>query len=111
MRNTEAMREDLLADAGFEPLPHRSQECYPCVNSNRGDLRLVSEDRIRVIEIAEAEMGVGKKSGKPKTFFRPYRHQGAVGIRNVIQWANDGHYNAGQSALDFGSGCDGGFCE
>lgn len=103
-------RNDLLDRAGWAVLPHRSMECYPCVNSNRGDLRALDEDRIQIIETFEDELGVGKVSNKPKTFFRPYRHQGAVGIRNVMQWANDGKYIEGQEDL-FGSGCDGGFCE
>ena len=110
VRHDEKMRNDLLKRAGFEPLSHRSMECYPCVNSNRADLRALDENRIALIEILEDEMGIGVNSGKPKTLFRPYRHQGAVGIRNVMKWANDGRYIEGQEDL-FGSGCDGGFCE
>jgi len=105
-------RNRLLSDAGWAPIPTRSMECYPCVNSNRGDLQTlaVDEKRIRLIEAFEEEMGVGKVSGNPKFMFRPYRHQGAKGIRNVIKWANDGKYIEGQEDL-FGAGCDGGFCE
>lgn len=108
---TDEDRDRLLADAGFEPLPHRSMECYPCVNANRNDLRMLDEDRIRLIEVFEEEMGVGKRSGNPKYMFRAANFQGnPKGIRNVIKWANDGKYIEGQEDF-WGSGCDGGFCE
>lgn len=110
VRHTVEMRDELILATGFTKLAHRSQECYPCVNSNRADLRQLDETRIIYIEKLEKDMGVGKKSGKPKTFFRPKRHQGAVGIRNVMQWANDGHYIEGQQDL-FDSGCNSGFCD
>jgi 3'-phosphoadenosine 5'-phosphosulfate sulfotransferase (PAPS reductase)/FAD synthetase len=103
-------RNALLARAGWDVLPHRSMECYPCVNANRKDIQMLDEDRIRLIEVFEEELGVGKNSGKPKTMFRPYRHGGAVGIRAVKQWADDGRYVPGMEDM-FGSGCDGGFCE
>lgn len=102
-------RNALLERAGWAVLPHRSMECYPCVNANRSDLRIVDENRIHLIETFEDEMGVGERSGKHKYMFRPYRHHGAQGIRNVIRWANDGKYIEGQEDM-FGSGCDGGFC-
>ena len=107
---TDEMRNSLLDRAGWAVLPHRSMECYPCINSNRADFRALDEDRIALIDVFETEMGVGVRSGKPKFMFRPYRHQGAKGIRNVVQWANDGKYIEGQEDF-FGSGCDGGFCE
>lgn len=107
---SDEQRNELLKRAGWEPLPHRSMECYPCVNSNRADLQALDEERISLIEVFEKEMGVGERSGKPKFMFRPYRHQGAKGIRNVVKWANDGKYIEGQEDV-FGSGCDGGFCE
>lgn len=103
-------RNALLERAGWPVLPHRSMECYPCVNANRKDLQILDEDRIQLIEVFEEEMGVGERSGKHKYMFRPYRHRGARGIRNVIRWANDGRYVEGQEDM-FGSGCDGGFCE
>lgn len=109
---SDEQRNELLERAGWVPLPHRSMECYPCVNANRLDLQELGrdEDRIQLIEVFEEEMGVGERSGKPKYFFRAARHQGAKGIRNVIRWANDGRYIEGQEDM-FGSGCDGGFCE
>jgi 3'-phosphoadenosine 5'-phosphosulfate sulfotransferase (PAPS reductase)/FAD synthetase len=107
---SDEQRNALLERAGWPVLPHRSMECYPCVNANRKDLQMLDEGRIRLIEVFEDEMGVGERSGKHKFMFRPYRHQGARGIRNVVRWANDGRYVEGQEDM-FGSGCDGGFCE
>lgn len=83
---TQAQRDVLIMRAGGEPLPHRSQECFPCINSNRAQLRLLTEGRVEEIERLEAEMG-HTAEGKPRTMFRPYRHQGATGIREVWEWA------------------------
>lgn len=105
VRVREEERNTLLARARFEPLPHRSKECFPCVNSNRADLRLLTEDRIAEIEALEADMGI-TSNGKPRTLFRPYRHGGAVGIREVVRWAHSdrGKYVRKQMS------CDSGFC-
>lgn len=105
VRVVEAERDDLIRRAGFEPLPHRSKECFPCVNSNRADLRLLTEDKISEIEAFEAEMGI-TSNGKPRTLFRPYRHGGAVGIREVVRWA---HSERGKYAPERKQ-CDSGFC-
>lgn len=105
VRVREDERNALLARAGFEPLPHRSKECFPCVNSNRADLRLLTEDRIAEIEALEADMGI-TSNGKPRTLFRPYRHGGAVGIREVVRWA---HSDRGKYVREQLS-CDSGFC-
>ena len=86
VRHTDEERDALLARAGFEPLPHRSQECYPCINANRADLRLLTPERVDEIEALEQGMGHTSK-GKPRTMFRPYRHRGAQGIREVMRWA------------------------
>jgi len=97
-------RDALITRFGFDPLPHRSRECYPCINSNRRDLRLLTEDRIAMIETLEANMG-HTSLGKPRTLFRPYRHAGATGIREVVRWANS---ERGKYEPDVG--CDSGFC-
>lgn len=99
-------RDALLARAGFDPLPHRSMECFPCINSNRADLRLLARDqqRIEKIEKIEEEMGL-TSNGKKRTMFRPYRHMGAVGIREVVRWAES---NRGEfEKLD---DCETGYC-
>ena len=119
---TEADRNDLLFDAGFEPLPHRSMECFPCINSNRRDILELAKDpeRIQEIEDFETEMGFTSK-GKPRTMFRPYRHQGATGIKEIVKWAKaNGRYrkmkNAPEFDLDDGTdgpnegGCLSGWC-
>jgi len=100
----------LLDRAGIPHLPHRSMECFPCINSNRTDLRLLANDETRIAEIEriEREMGV-TKNGKPRTMFRPYRHMGAVGIREVVKWAMSGRgkYDPDNEPE---SGCDSGWC-
>ena len=105
VRVTADERDALIRRAGVEPLPYRSKECFPCINSNRADLRALPADRIDQIAALEASMGTTSE-GKPRTLFRPYRHQGAVGIREVVRWANSerGEYDPGTS------GCDSGFC-
>lgn len=107
---TTADRDALLLRAGVEPLPHRSMECFPCINSNRADLRLLAKDEAKVAEVEriETEMGLTSK-GKPRVMFRPAKFMGATGIREVIKWAESdrGKYNKDEKEFD----CEGGFCE
>jgi 3'-phosphoadenosine 5'-phosphosulfate sulfotransferase (PAPS reductase)/FAD synthetase len=93
-------RNALLARAGFEPLPHRSMECAPCINANRADLRALTEVDIAKVEQLEARVG--------KTMFRSARHNGAKGVREVIAWAysSPGKYDPKQMSF----GCDSGMC-
>lgn len=72
-------RNAYLLRAGIEPLPHRSGECK-CINSNRQDMRRFSDADILEIEAAETDVG--------KNMFRPHRHMGAKGIRQVMRWAH-----------------------
>lgn len=88
---SENERDELLKRAGVTPLPHRSMECAPCINSNRADIRALSEREIDSLEELERDMNDRfgpTKNGKPRTFFRPHRHMGAVGIREVKRWAD-----------------------
>lgn len=107
VRHDEVMRDALLHRAGFDVLPHRSLECYPCINANIDDIRLLSEDRIKLIDITEKDLGFTKK-GKPRVMFRTARRKGAVGIRAVVQWA------AAPRSRDqmemFPAECDSGYC-
>lgn len=98
--HSNADRDALLARAGFEPLPHRSMECAPCINSNRADLRSLTEEDIFKVEQLEERVG--------KTMFRSARHNGAKGIREVIAWAysSPGQYDPRQMSF----GCDSGMC-
>ena len=88
VRHTDEMRDELLHRAGFAVLPHRSMECYPCINSNRTDLRELASNPERIAQIDKIEKELGYTSkGKPCTMFRPYRHMGATGIQEVVKWA------------------------
>lgn len=106
VRHTTAMRNDLLRRAGFEVLPHRSQECYPCVNATIDDLRLLTEDRIALIDITEQELGCTRK-GKPRVMFRPARRKRAVGIRAVMKWADAPRP---RDQMQMFPQCDSGYC-
>lgn len=109
--HTEADRNALLARAGVEPLPHRSKECFPCINANRRDLLLLAKDQSRIDKIADIEKRLGvTRNGKPRTMFRPYRHMGATGIKEIVRWAESAR---GKFTLDDGTGggnCDTGMC-
>ncbi len=111
VNHTEQMRNELLKRANIEPIPHRSSECFPCINSNRRDLLELAKDesRVALIDKIEKELGYTSK-GKPKTMFRPYQHMGATGIREIIRWAKS---ERGKFDLDDGngsSGCEVGWC-
>lgn len=79
--HTDEERNALLERAGFEPLPHRSLECNPCVNANRADFLRLTPGEIERVNDLEAEIG--------KPMFRPKRFN-AMGIHGVIRWAKDG---------------------
>jgi 3'-phosphoadenosine 5'-phosphosulfate sulfotransferase (PAPS reductase)/FAD synthetase len=84
-------RDALLHRAGVKPLPHRSMECGPCINSNRKDLRETRPEDLARAKALEDELNALyglTKNGKPRTFFRPHRHMGAVGIEEVKRWAD-----------------------
>jgi len=116
--HSDEQRNDLIKSAGFKPLPYKSRECWPCINSKRMQLRDLAQDeaRIQEIERIENEMGISPKTGKPKTMFRPYRHMGATGIREVIKWAlaEKGKYGKNDTLDLFDDGqeqdCDSGWC-
>jgi hypothetical protein len=79
--HTDEARNAILERAGFEPLPHRSLECNPCVNANRGDFLRLTPGEIDRVNDLEAEIG--------KPMFRPKRFNG-LGIYSVVKWAKDG---------------------
>jgi 3'-phosphoadenosine 5'-phosphosulfate sulfotransferase (PAPS reductase)/FAD synthetase len=107
VRHTDEMRDALIHRSGFKVLPHRSLECYPCINANIDDIRLLSEDRIRLIDITERDLGFTKK-GKPRVMFRTARRKGAVGIRAVVKWASAPRPR--DQMQMFPAECDSGFC-
>ena len=96
---TEHERDAILCRAGIEILPHRSQECAPCINANRADFKVLTE--IEIERAVALEMLVGK------TMFRPAHHMGAKGIREVIRWA---YSPRGKYELEHES-CERGYCE
>jgi 3'-phosphoadenosine 5'-phosphosulfate sulfotransferase (PAPS reductase)/FAD synthetase len=83
----ETERDELIKRFGLDVLPHSSMECFPCINSNRSDFRLLAQypDVIEHIAKLEKDMGFTSK-GKPRLMFRPYRHMGAHGIKEVVKW-------------------------
>lgn len=93
-------RNALIKRAGIEPLPHRSRECK-CINSNKSDMRLFTEADIAEIEDLEREIG--------RPMYRPHRHMGATGIREVIRWAHSarGKYEPEPET----EACNSGWCE
>lgn len=97
---TEADRDAYLRRAGVEPLPHRSGECR-CINSNKSDFQRYAETDIVQIEGIEGKVG--------KNMFRPHRHMGAKGIREVIRWAHSprGKYEVEPEAET----CNAAWCE
>lgn len=96
--HTDMDRDALLIRSGIEKLSHRSDECSPCVNANRNDLRNVSNRQIERLEALEAKVG--------QPMFRANKHAGAEGIRAVIHWAkySPGQYKPGIDDL-FETGC------
>jgi 3'-phosphoadenosine 5'-phosphosulfate sulfotransferase (PAPS reductase)/FAD synthetase len=109
---TDEQRDALIWRAGFIPLPHRSMECFPCINSNRNDLRVLGKDEARIAEIEAIENSLGDTAkGKPRTMFRPYRYMGATGIREIVRWAaNDYGKFDPDDGTGGGAGCDSGYC-
>ena len=99
-RHTDEERDELLSVINETPLPHRSMECSPCVNANRNDMRMVTEERIVEIETLESAVS--------NTMFRPYRHMGAKGVREVMKWARS---DRGKYELpDDNEECASGYC-
>ncbi|MDH7973702.1 phosphoadenosine phosphosulfate reductase family protein [Sphingomonas sp. AR_OL41] len=111
--HSHAERDALLQRAGVAVLPHRSDECFPCVNAGKEDIKRLTEDRIALIEGHEAKLGNTKK-GSPRTMYRPERKRGATGIRAIVRWSHS--KRGGFDMADFTgpseteTGCDGGWC-
>jgi len=82
---SDEQRNELLGRAGFTPLPHRSRECNPCVNANRGDFLRLTPGEIERVNDLEVEIG--------QPMFRAKRF-GAMGIHGIMVWAKDGKKRA-----------------
>ena len=85
-KHTDEERNKLVNLTGLKLLPHRSQECSPCVNANRSDFMLLTQDQIELVNSLEVEIG--------KPMFRPKRF-GALGIYGVMVWAKHGRKRGG----------------
>ena len=48
-KHSDEDRDDLLDEHGFTPLPHRSQECSPCVNASREDLVWLQPEQLEKV--------------------------------------------------------------
>lgn len=103
VRLKEKERNALLAKTPFSPLPVRSKECWPCVNANKGELKLLDDRAIIRVKMLEDEMGINSK-GNARVMFSPARHNESVGIEAVVNDAKKGVDDL------FGGGCDGGWC-
>ncbi len=85
---SEQARDEYIYNFGLTPLPHSSMECFPCVCSNKEDLKSLRQWPDKIIEIKELEVSMGHtRNGKPRVMFRPYRCGGGVGIESAIAWA------------------------
>tara|TARA_Y100000310_G_C20702213_1_gene830975 strand:- start:7833 stop:8843 length:1011 start_codon:yes stop_codon:yes gene_type:complete len=88
IKHTTEMRDVLIEKFGFEPLPHSSMECFPCVCCGKEDYRMMREYPNVIYRLENLEKELGHTSnGKPRTFARPYKKGGAIGIRQVLEWA------------------------
>lgn len=103
VRMREAERNELIRKTPFNVLPHRSKECWPCVNARKSELKLMDAKTIQRIRMVEQEMGTNSK-GNERVMFSPARHNGAIGIDAVYDDATKNNDDL------FTAGCDGGWC-
>lgn len=104
VRHTEARRDALIARTPLEVLPHRSKECYPCVNARNGEIAAMDEPAILKVEEIEHRAGINS-NGNARVMFSPAKHGGAVGIRAVVEYRRGSMDDLYEPA-----GCDGGWC-
>lgn len=76
---SEKERNVLLKQAGFEPLPHRSLECDPCVNSSLETLAALSLEDIQKVETLEEKIGMA--------MFQNAEYRGKKNIRDMVRYA------------------------
>jgi 3'-phosphoadenosine 5'-phosphosulfate sulfotransferase (PAPS reductase)/FAD synthetase len=89
VRHTEETRNELIAKTPFAVLPYKSKECWPCVNAGKRELKHLEPERVDLIDRMETEAGINSK-GNARVMFSPRRHNGAIGIRAVIEDAQKG---------------------
>jgi len=98
VRHTEEERDHLIWLAGFEVLPHRSRECYPCIYANKSEVAALDEDRIDRIRIIEDNIGA--------SFFNPKHKLGAKNIDEAIAWSKRNNRKKAHVQQE----CDSGYC-
>jgi 3'-phosphoadenosine 5'-phosphosulfate sulfotransferase (PAPS reductase)/FAD synthetase len=106
VRWSDNMRDERIERTPFRVLPYKSKECWPCVNAGKKELRHLEPERIELIDLVEQEMGTNSKGNK-RVMFSPARHNGAVGIRAVVEDAKKGDIDD----LFPRRLCEGGWCE
>jgi ribosomal protein RSM22 (predicted rRNA methylase) len=74
------------------------------VNANKGELKHLDENTVQKVEVIELDAGTNSK-GNPRVLFSPTRHNGAVGIRAVVEDAKKGGDDLFGSTI-----CDAGWC-
>ena len=104
VRHLEPERDTLIRKSPLPVLPHRSKECWPCVNARKPELAALDEAAASRIEVIEQRAGINSK-GNARVMFSSKRHHGAIGIRAVVEDARHGHTDLFEPA-----GCDGGWC-
>lgn len=99
-KHSDADRDGLVYRAGFEILPHRSQECSPCVNANKADFLILKPEQIQRVSNLEVEIA--------RPMYRPKRFN-ALGIHGVMTWAKYGKrkMRLEPDEIESGAGCDG----
>jgi 3'-phosphoadenosine 5'-phosphosulfate sulfotransferase (PAPS reductase)/FAD synthetase len=104
VRHLEADRDALVLKTPLPILPHRSKECWPCVNARIPELKAMDEPAISRVDGMEVAAGINSK-GNARVMFSPKRHGGAIGIRAVVE-----HAKRATDDLFNPAGCDGGWC-
>ncbi len=109
VRHDEAARDELIKRGPFDVLPHRSMECFPCVNASKADIRLLDITSIERVAKLEAHIDSLKKGVGERFMFRSKKCRGAKGIKQVVDWANTkrGGYDSDNKPM---FGCESGFC-
>jgi len=93
VNHTLEARDQLLQRARLAPLPHPSLECAPCINSTVAMLQRLTPDEIEKVAELEDDLEA--------PLFNPDDCNGAIGIVDVVRWAQ----SANGDALQYRFGC------
>lgn len=98
VRHTEDRRNALVYNAGFEVLPYRSRECFPCIFANKQTVSELDEQSIQKVRILENELGAA--------WFRPKDKMGAKNIDEAYAWSKRNNRKKDITQ----EGCSSGYC-